>query len=66
MPAAQPASANDAVFKRVDTDRDGFISKAELGSADANLARDFEKYDSDKDGKLSVLEFDAMMKALRS
>lgn len=65
-PATQPAGANDAVFKRVDADRDGFISKAELGNADANLARDFDKYDSDKDGRLSVIEFDAMMKALRS
>ena len=65
MPAAQSANPNEAVFKRIDTDGDGYISKVELQKADANLAKDFEKFDADKDGRLSMTEFDAMMKAMR-
>lgn len=64
-PVAQAASPNEAIFKRVDTDGDGFISKSELDKADANLAKDFDRFDIDKDGKLSMIEFDAMMKSMR-
>jgi hypothetical protein len=65
MPAAQTANPNEAVFKRVDSDGDGYISKVELQKADANLGKDFEKFDADKDGRLSMTEFDAMMKAMK-
>ncbi len=65
-PVAQAAgSPNEAAFKRVDADGDGYISKAELEKADANLGKDFAKYDLDKDGRLSMTEFDAMMKSMK-
>lgn len=72
-PAPKPAaataqaatSANEAMFKRIDTDGNGAITKAELEKADANLARDFERYDTDKDGQLTMVEFEAMLKVLR-
>ncbi len=73
MPAQPSASAaapaaekgNDALFKRIDTDADGSISKAELEKFDPEAAKSFEKYDSDKDSRLSPVEFDAMVKGLR-
>lgn len=69
-PAAAPenraAGQYDAMFKRIDTDGDGSISKAELEKADAKLGQDFQKYDTDGDGKLSMAEFEAMMKSMRS
>lgn len=65
-PTAQPTSGpNDIMFKRIDSDGDGYLSKSELTKADANLARDFDKYDTDKDGKLSMPEFEAMLKMIR-
>lgn len=64
-PTAPVTGGSDAMFKRVDADGDGFISKSELEKADAILARTFNKYDADKDGKLSKVEFDAMMKGVR-
>ena len=67
--AAAPAGNSGGVenlFKRIDVNADGFISKAEFDKADPNMAKDFDKYDTDKDGKLSMAEFDAMMKALRN
>lgn len=64
-PAAQSASPNEGLFKRVDIDGDGFISKVEMEKADANLAKDFDRFDFDRDGRLSMSEFDAMMRAMR-
>lgn len=66
--AVQPPAASgvETLFKRVDSDGDGFISKSEMEKADPKLSADFDKYDLNKDGKLSLAEFDAMMKALRT
>jgi hypothetical protein len=64
--AAPTASqSNDALFKRIDTDGDGALSKPELEKFDPEAAKSFEKYDADKDAKLSLSEFDAMVKGLR-
>jgi hypothetical protein len=66
-PAAAPAGgqSNDALFKRIDTDADGSISKAELEKFDPEAAKSFDKYDGDKDTKLSTSEFDAMVKGIK-
>jgi EF hand len=70
MPAASSTAptasqSNDALFKRIDTDGDGSLSKTELEKFDPEAAKSFDKYDGDKDGKLSLSEFDAMVKGLR-
>ncbi len=62
-PAAQSV---EALFKRIDTDSDGSISKTELDKFDPEAAKSFDKYDLDKDSKLSMAEFDAMVKGLRA
>lgn len=66
--AASPTASQsiDALFKRIDTDSDGSLSKAELEKFDPEAAKSFEKYDADKDGKLSLTEFDTMVKGLRA
>jgi hypothetical protein len=67
-PAAAPASgaSNEALFKRIDTDADGSVSKTELEKFDPEAAKSFDKFDADKDGKLSMGEFDTMVKGLKS
>ncbi|MGL4233577.1 MAG: hypothetical protein ACRDAM_01515 [Casimicrobium sp.] len=73
-PAAAPATpaaptssqSSDALFKRIDTDADGSLSKAELEKFDPEAAKSFDKYDADKDSKLSLSEFDTMVKGLRA
>ena len=64
-PVAQAAGQYDATFKRVDANGDGAFSKVELEKADAKLSADFAKYDSNRHGRLSTAEFDAMMKAMK-
>jgi EF hand len=64
-PMARAAGQNDTVFKRIDADGDGFVSKGELEKADTKLGADFTKYDTNADGKLSPEEFDAMMKSMK-
>ncbi len=55
--AAAPAFANDKWFEKIDTDGDGYISKAENAAyADAK----FTKADTNGDGKLSREEKHAM------
>lgn len=67
-PGSAPSAAQsvDALFKRIDTDGDGSISKTELEKFDPEAAKSFDKYDLDKDSKLSLAEFDAMVKGLRA
>jgi hypothetical protein len=60
------SQSTDALFKRIDTDADGSLSKAELEKFDPEAAKSFDKYDADKDSKLSLSEFDAMVKGLRA
>lgn len=64
-PGGRAASQYETVFKRIDADNDGSITKSELGKADGKLGADFQKYDTDGDGKLSMPEFEAMMKSMQ-
>ncbi len=64
--APTASQGNDALFKRIDTDADGALSKPELEKFDPEAAKSFDKFDADKDAKLSLSEFDAMVKGLRS
>ncbi|TAG01417.1 MAG: EF-hand domain-containing protein [Betaproteobacteria bacterium] len=76
MPAAQPpatqstaptpGTSTETLFRRIDSDADGAISKAELEKFDPEAAKQFDKYDIDKDGKLTMAEFDAMLKGIRA
>ena len=50
------AESVPAVFKRLDTNGDGKLSKAEAGAMPA-LAEKFVELDKDKDGALSMEEF---------
>jgi EF hand len=60
------SQSTDTLFKRIDTDADGSLSKAELEKFDPEAAKSFDKYDADKDSKLSLTEFDTMVKGLRA
>jgi EF hand len=64
--APTTTQSTDTLFKRIDTDADGTLSKAELEKFDPEAAKSFEKYDADKDAKLSLSEFDTMVKGLRA
>ena len=64
-PARRAASQYETVFKRIDGNNDGSITKSELEKADGKLGADFQKYDTDGDGKLSMPEFEAMMKSMQ-
>jgi EF-hand domain pair/EF hand len=59
--AAPSASEKDAMFRRLDFDGDGFVSKAEAaGNAPATLG--FDRADRNRDGKLSFGEYDSIGK----
>lgn len=45
-------------FKRLDVDRDGFVTEADI-QADSDLTAQFGDWDDDKDLKLSQAEYDA-------
>ena len=61
----------DASFAEVDTNKDGFVTKAEIEAAqtrqlqamkqraDAQLSAEFQKLDTNKDNQLSLAEFSA-------
>jgi len=53
----------DAEFKKADADGDGAISKAEADKGMPRLARDFDKLDANKDGKVTPDEMRAHMQA---
>lgn len=52
--AAKPTA--QASFNRLDKNKDGFISRDEVGKRSA-LAKRFDKLDADHDGKLSRAEY---------
>jgi len=57
-PAATPAESAASVFKRLDANQDGRISRDEAARMPA-LAERFDQLDKDKDGTISADEFSA-------
>jgi hypothetical protein len=54
-----------AQFERLDRDRDGYISLKDAGNW-ADLRRRFSEFDSDHDGRMSSVDFEAFQRALFS
>jgi len=54
--------AGDAVlsFEELDGDSDGYIAESEA-KVSKNIAKNFKKVDTDKDGKISITEFQYFM-----
>ena len=48
--------SEDSTFAKLDADKDGYITKLEA-AGDAALARDFDKFDLNHDGKLNRAEY---------
>lgn len=46
---------------RADRDKDGVLSREELEQYDMNLARRFKEVDADRDGKLTLYEFEKLL-----
>jgi EF hand len=59
--ARPPASDKEAVFRRLDIDGDGFVSKAEAAGHEA-VTVGFDRADRNRDGKLSFAEYDSIGK----
>jgi hypothetical protein len=51
-----------AQFKRLDRDRDGFISLQDAGDW-PDLRRLFDKFDADHDGRMSRIDFEAFQRS---
>jgi len=71
--ADNPTPANSApkhdragFFKKVDTNGDGMISKAEAEKNAPRLAKRFDKIDTNKDGQLSKDELRAYFESKRN
>ena len=54
----------DAQFTRLDADRDGFVTRADMSKM-PELTRRFAKFDADRDGKLNRAEFAALIAAMK-
>src|SRR5262245_20471769 len=72
LPAAAPASGGasasapassekEAMFRRLDIDGDGFVSKAEAAGNEA-VTVGFDRADRNRDGKLSFAEYESIGK----
>lgn len=60
--ARQPASSDkEQMFRRLDIDGDGFVSKAEAAGHEA-VTVGFDRADRNRDGKLSFAEYDSIGK----
>jgi hypothetical protein len=57
VPPANPVVVARPIFSIFDKDRDGTISRGEAAAA-PDLARDFDRYDLNRDGRLDRDEFD--------
>ena len=59
----QPPASSDkeAMFRRLDIDGDGFVSKAEAAGNEAATVG-FDRADRNRDGKLSFAEYDSIGK----
>ena len=58
---APPSSDKEAMFRRLDIDGDGFVSKAEAAGNEAATVG-FDRADRNRDGKLSFREYDSIGK----
>jgi hypothetical protein len=60
--ARPPASSEkEAIFRRLDIDGDGFVSKAEA-AGNEKVTVGFDRADRNRDGKLSFAEYDSIGK----
>jgi EF hand len=59
-------SRGDQMMRRMDTDKDGSISKAELQAAQLKQLEMFDRADANKDGKLSAEERKAFHQTMRA
>lgn len=59
MPMTLAADELKEIFKQLDTDADGFVSKQEAES-DPDLLDSFDDGDNNEDGKLDMAEFEKM------
>ena len=48
---------------RADVDKDGVLSRFELDQYDLSLGRRFSEVDADRDGKLTLYEFEKLLEA---
>lgn len=53
---------NTKVFKMLDKNNDGFITKSEVSSV-KNLIKDWDTIDTDKNGSIALSEFSALKSA---
>lgn len=60
QPSAEQKQAALDRLQAADTNKDGFIDKAEADAGLPRVAKNFDKLDADSDGKLSPDEFKAM------
>ena len=58
---APPSSDKEAMFRWLDIDGDGFVSKAEAAGNEAATVG-FDRADRNRDGKLSFAEYDSIGK----
>ena len=56
-PLPDPMSA----MLRADRDKDGVLSREELEQYDVSLARRFREADGDRDGRLTLIEFEKLL-----
>lgn len=61
-PVPLDSNAMNAML-RADRDKDGTLSREELEHYDLSLARRFKDVDADRDGKLTLYEFEKLLAA---
>ena len=54
----------EVIMQRNDTNKDGFITKAEATAAGTQMAQNFDMFDANKDGKVTLDELKSMMAAM--
>ncbi len=54
----------DTQFTQLDGDHDGYVTRAEVAQL-PGLAKAFEKFDTNRDGKLDRAEFAALVAAMK-